>query len=363
MLVLIDSFYNGAMNDHNETPLESSGALLDPALSPTRHEDRKARRRKRRRRVLGSMSLILVVLLLVYIVLIGRNIASISTNPSGLAGLTTDGAGRTNILILGQGDPGHDGAGLTDTMMVLSLNPATKQVAQISVPRDLRVNIDGYGYAKINSANADGGTALAEKTVSETLGIPINYYITTNFSGLQAIVDAVGGLDINVKTALIDTEYPCADNQYKVCGLNIAPGLQHMNGARVLEYTRCRKGTCGNDFGRAARQQEVLSLLRQKVVRWQTIANPFTVAPLTNALRTTLSTDMDGFQLAQMALDWQSAQKNNPINLVLSTGTGGYLISAGSTSDLIPVGGSFGSIQDRVQNIFTQPTRSTDVPK
>ena len=363
MLMLGKSGYNGAMKEFDESAREHTDTLLDPALSPTRHEDRKLRRRKVRRRILGVLGLMLILLVTGYVVLIARNVASISTNPSGLAGLTTDGSGRTNILILGQGDPGHDGAGLTDTMMVLSLNPSTKQVAQISVPRDLRVNIDGYGYGKINAANAEGGAALAEKTVSETLGIPINYYVTTNFSGLQSIVDAVGGLDVNVKTALIDTEYPCADNQYKVCGLNIQPGLQHMDGARVLEYTRCRKGTCGNDFGRAARQQKVLSLLRQKVVRWQTMANPFAVAPLTGALRTTLSTNMDGFQLAQMALDWQSAQKNNPINLVLSTQTGGYLTSAGASSDLLPVGGSFSVIQDRVQNIFTEPVRSTDVPK
>ena len=296
----------------------------------------------------------LVVLAIVaYVGFIAYNVVKISTQPLSLSGLSTDATGRTNILILGEGDAGHAGEGLTDTIMVLSLNIRTHQVAQISVPRDLRVQIPGYGYGKINAANAYGGVQLAEQTVSNTLGIPINYYVLTNFDGLKTVVDAVGGLDINVKTPLIDADYPCDDNQYQACGLDIEPGLQHMNGARVLEYTRCRKGTCGNDFGRAARQQEVLGLLRQKVLTVQTVLDPKRMSSLALGLRQSLTTNLGSVQLVQTAAAWQRSEHNNPIQLVLSTAPGGYLVSASGSSDLLPAAGTFAAIQDRVSNIFT----------
>ncbi|MBW4061406.1 LCP family protein [Candidatus Saccharibacteria bacterium] len=323
--------------------------------------------RKPKRGRFGLILKVVIWLLLLtiaaYVVIIVHNVAKISTQPMSLSGLSGDSNGRVNILILGEGDAGHAGAGLTDTIMVMSFDPKTRQIAQISVPRDLRVNIPGYGYSKINAANAYGGVQLAEQTVSNTLGIPINYYILTNFSGLKSIVDAVGGLDINVKTALIDPDYPCDDNQYKACGLNIAPGPQHMNGSQVLDYTRCRKGTCGNDFGRAARQQEVLGLLRQKVLRWQTLANPVQVKALTEAMRTSLTTNLGAVQMAQLGWYWHRAQIHPTIQLVLSTSPGGYLTSASGSSDLLPADGSFAAIQSRVINIFTVPTASTDVPK
>src|SRR5207342_2327164 len=94
------------------------------------------------------------------------NVAKISTQPLQLGGLVSDETGRVNILVLGVGDPGHSGEGLSDTMMVLSMDTKTKRIAQISIPRDLRVKIPGYGYNKINAANAYGGVALAQQVVA-----------------------------------------------------------------------------------------------------------------------------------------------------------------------------------------------------
>jgi LCP family protein required for cell wall assembly len=298
------------------------------------------------------MLVLLLVGVVIYAGYIATTVANLSTNPSDLAMLNGDAAGRVNVLVLGDGDPGHAGEKLTDTMMVLSLDPATKRVAQISIPRDLRVAIPGYGSAKINSANAVGGVSLAEQVVSNTLGIPINYYVQTNFTGLKQLVDAVGGLDIDVKTRLYDSEYPCDNNQYKSCGLDIEPGLQHLDGARVLQYARCRKGTCGNDFGRAARQQEVLDLVKTKVVRWDVLLNPAKLRLIGQAVHSGIATDMGPVQMAQFGYEWQAASKNQPIHLVLSTSPGGYLMSAGGSSDLLPIGGDFSAIDERVQNIF-----------
>jgi LCP family protein required for cell wall assembly len=309
-------------------------------------------------KVVGTFLLLILLSVMGYAGYIAYNVAKISTQPLQLSGLATDSGGRTNILVLGVGDPGHSGKNLSDTMMVISIDTQTKKVAQISIPRDLRVNIPDYGYHKVNSANAYGGVELAEQVVANTLGIPIHYYVRTDFTGLRNLVDAVGGIDVNVKDRLVDTEYPCDYNQYKVCGLDIEPGLQHMDGVRALQYARCRKGTCGDDFGRAARQQEVLNLVREKTVKMDVILNPTKLTPVATAIRTGVLTDMGAFQLLEFANDWQEAQKNQPQSLVLSTSNGGYLVNAYGTSDLIPIGGDFGAIQKRVQNIFVSPQSS-----
>ncbi len=328
----------------------------DEPQQPHRH------RLRHWRKILLVVFLVLLAAGAWYGYVIATNLSHISTQPIGLSGLDADNSGRTNILVLGIGDPGHAGQNLSDTMMVISLNTKLHRVAEISVPRDLQVQIPGYGTAKINSANALGGPQLAKQVITNTLGIPINYYVQTNFTGLEELVNAVGGITVDVKQELTDLEYPCAPNQYKVCGLDIKPGVQHMNGAVALKYVRCRKGTCGNDFGRALRQQEVIGLVRQKLVRWQLLLDPPRLAAVSKALRDSLSTDLGALPMLQLALGWQEAQKNQPIQLVFSTSPGGYLVSSRTSSNLLPADGTFAAMQDRVENIFTEPTRSTDLP-
>lgn len=285
-----------------------------------------------------------------------RTLSGVSSNPYDLSGLSSDANGRTNVLILGKGDPGHAGQELSDSIMVVSFNKATKQVATISIPRDTQAYIPGYGYRKINNANALGGSKLATQTVGGLLDIPIHYTIVTNFTGLRQLVDAVGGLEINVKEALVDNEYPCAANEYAVCGINIQPGLQRMNGAKVLEYTRCRKGTCGNDFGRAARQQEVIALLMAELVQPRVWLNPVTATAVSNALRTGMDTDLSGPNMIRLAWAW-SHKVGEPIRWVLSTEPGGLLRSGGSSSNLLPVGGDYTAIQQQAATIFTNPPK------
>src|SRR5713101_4370660 len=183
-------------NHHPDKPLDNRSYMPTPEqyveALPTAGLDgisRRAGGHGRRKRHMGRVwpRLLLTFLLLTlaafvgYVGYIAVNVAKISTQPLQLAGLASDSTGRVNILVLGEGDPGHAGVGLTDTMMVVSLDTKAKRVAQISVPRDLRVNIPGYGSGKINEANADGGVTLAEQVVANTLGIPINYYVKTDF--------------------------------------------------------------------------------------------------------------------------------------------------------------------------------------
>ncbi len=346
------------------TPDEYVNSLGQPALEqPVPLPRSRPPRRRKWRRFLAVVFVLLTVAVVGYAAVIINNVARISTQPFDLTGLATDTTGRTNILVLGVGDPGHSGEKLSDSMMVVSLDTRTKQVAQISLPRDLRVKVPGYGYNKVNLANALGGPKLAEQTVSDTLGIPLHYYVETNFTGLKKLVDAVGGVDVDVQQRLVDREYPCDDNPGKSCGLVIEAGRQHMDGAKALQYARCRKGTCGDDFGRAKRQQEIIGLVRDKAANWQTIVDPAKLTPVTAALRDGLETDMGAVQLIQLALDWQAAQKNQPIHLVLSTAKGGYLKGSRSGGDLLPADGTFDAIQERVQNIFSVPPQPGDVPE
>jgi LCP family protein required for cell wall assembly len=308
---------------------------------------------------LMTMAFVAVVAVLVYGVFLLNNVAKISTNPWDFSGLLADN-GRTNILVLGSGDPGHAGEKLTDTVMVLSFDKSTKRYAQISIPRDLRVDIPGHGKRKVNTANALGGVGLAQETVSNTLDVPIHYYVQTDFSGLREVVDAVGGLDIDVKEALVDANYPCDDNQYKACGLRIEAGLQHMDGTKVLQYARCRKGTCGNDFGRAARQQEVISLLKDKLLKAETWLRPSSLLAVTEALHKALKTNIGPMQMAYLALQWQQMNKQEPVRLVLHTGKDGFLKSSGDSSDLVPADGTFKAIRERVQTLFSDPPAQSD---
>ena len=302
----------------------------------------------------------LLVIILLAVVALGwfgvHTLQGVSSKPFDLSGLSADAGGRTNVLILGKGDPGHAGQELSDSIMVVSFNKATKQVATISIPRDTEANIPGYGYRKINNANALGGSTLATQTVSEFLNIPIDYTIVTNFSGLSKLVDAVGGIDVNVKEALIDDEYPCANNEWLSCGINIQPGMQHMDGAKALEYTRCRKGTCGNDFGRAERQQEVINLLMAKLVQPKVWLNPVSATAVSNALRTGMDTDLSGPNMIRLAWMW-SHKTGDPIRWVLSTAPGGLLTSSGASTNLVPVGGDYSAIQEQAANIFTNPPK------
>jgi LCP family protein required for cell wall assembly len=156
-------------------------------------------------------------------------------------------------------------------MIVATVDPETKTAAMLSIPRDLWVSIPSYAEGRINTAHflgdrddyPGGGPALAKKTVQYALGIPIHYYVRINFEGFEKLVDAIGGISIDVKEAIHDEEYP--DGNYGYMTVDIPAGLQHMDGKTALQYARVRHG--GSDFLRARRQQEVLKAIRDKVLR------------------------------------------------------------------------------------------------
>lgn len=195
------------------------------------------------------------------------------------------GTGKINILVLGV-DERSDDVGRSDTMFVLTIDPAKKSVAMLSVPRDTRVQIPGRGWDKINHAYAFGGYKLSKQSVEGLLGIPMDYYVTVNFSGFIKIIDAIGGVDVDVEKRMYYND-PYDDNG----GLHIdlRPGMQHMDGRTAIEYVRYRDEE--GDIGRISRQQHFLKALLSRVSSPAIITKiPGVIGELSSVLKTDMST-------------------------------------------------------------------------
>jgi LCP family protein required for cell wall assembly len=178
---------------------------------------------------------------------------------------------RVNVLLLGIDQRvGEPGPWRTDTMMLVSVDPVTRSASLLSIPRDLWVTIPGYGEGRINTAHfigdsrdyPGGGPALAKKTVWYALGIPVHYYVRINFTGFEQLIDAIGGLTIDVPKRIYDTRYP--DENYGTMIIDIPAGLQPMDGVTALQYARSRHGN--SDFDRMERQQAILLAARDKAL-------------------------------------------------------------------------------------------------
>ena len=209
---------------------------------------------------------------------------------------------RSNILILGvDARPGEGDAVRTDVMILATVDPKQPYVGMLSLPRDLWINIPGYGEQRINAAHVFAeldspgtGPARAMQTVEEDFGVPVDGYMRINFEGFVEIVDAAGGVTVDVERYFIDYEYPTAN--YGIMTVEFQPGTQHMDGERALQYARSRHGTGDND--RAARQQQIITALTKKMlnpVNWWRL--PGVYAAFVRNVRTDL-TIIDAVALA-----------------------------------------------------------------
>jgi LCP family protein required for cell wall assembly len=172
------------------------------------------------------------------------------------------GTERLNVLLLGIDSRGDSSQTQnTDTMIVLSLDPVNKTAAMLSIPRDTYIDRPGVFVDKINAAYAFGGPDLSRRVVEDLLGIRVNAYALVDFDAFTRIVDAVGGVVIDVKRPVRDEAYPTPD--YGIERLDITAGPQLMDGSTALRFARSRHDA--NDYSRAQRQQLVLSALRTRL--------------------------------------------------------------------------------------------------
>ena len=159
---------------------------------------------------------------------------------------------KATIMIMGV-DERADDVGRSDTLMVATIDPVKNEAALLSIPRDTRVAIPRYGYDKINAAYAYGGEKLTQRTVEDFLGIRIDHYIIINTHAFQKIIDAIGGIDIDVEKRMY-YEDPWDDDGGLI--IDLRPGMQHMDGKTAVTYVRYRDEE--GDIGRVKRQQKFM---------------------------------------------------------------------------------------------------------
>ncbi|MBN1660458.1 MAG: LCP family protein [Anaerolineae bacterium] len=219
---------------------------------------------------------------------------------------------RINVLLLGIDRRSSKGWGYrTDTIIIVTVDPLSKSVGMMSIPRDLYLNIPGYGEQRINVANVwgytynypGGGPALLKRTIEHNFGIPIDYYVMVDFDGFKQLVDTLGGIDVNVPRALHDTMYPDPrpGDPYAYKTVHFDAGWQHMNGQRALTYARSRMST--SDFDRADRQQLILIAIRERALSLNIIPKlPSLIATMGHMVLTDMTLN-EMVELAMLAPD------------------------------------------------------------
>jgi LCP family protein required for cell wall assembly len=208
-----------------------------------------------------------------------------------------------SVLFLGAdtGTDGRDGyRGNSDTMILTTVDPQSKKTTMVSIPRDTAVQIIGtkeFTYQKINSAFNIGGATMAMETVEKLFNVPINYYALIDMAGLKKMVDAVGGVDVDVPFSFTSTE---TGNQH------FTKGKMHLSGDMALAYSRMRKEDNSGDFGRQKRQQQVISAVVGKVISLNSLTR---VQSILDAVSDSVKTNIKFGQLMTMYQNYRGALK------------------------------------------------------
>jgi polyisoprenyl-teichoic acid--peptidoglycan teichoic acid transferase len=218
-------------------------------------------------------------------------------------------SGPSNILLLGtdhanNGQAGRSSDNHSDSMMLLRTDPSRHRLIFLSIPRDLRASIPGYGDSKINAAMQIGGPKLAIETVAQLTGLPINHVVIVDFSSFQKLIDGVGGIDVNVPENILSNRFDCPYSPSRCNswqGWRFYKGVQHMNGHQALIYSRIRENRLNpaySDITRAVHQQTVMQQTLSK------LASPTTFFRLPfngGDMLAPIATDLTTWQFIQMA--------------------------------------------------------------
>ncbi|MDY4416843.1 LCP family protein [Selenomonas sp.] len=208
---------------------------------------------------------------------------------------------KSTIMIMGV-DEREDDVGRSDTLMIATVDPKRSRAALLSIPRDTRVKIAGHGWDKINAAYAYGGERLTQRTVEDFLGVNMDHYVIINTHAFQKIIDAIGGIDIDVEKRMY-YEDPWDDDGGLV--IDLRPGMQHMDGKTAVTYVRYRDEE--GDIGRIKRQQKFMAACMEK------ITSPTIIPKLPAVIREVLGsvkTDLSMRQLLEFAGTLKEAQRN-----------------------------------------------------
>ncbi len=249
--------------------------------------------------------------------------------------LKREGDGRINVLLIGA----DQAAGLTDSLEVYSIDPVNSRVVTVSLPRDFYVNQPGGGKAKINAVynaansicqankkncdpKSDAGADALKTTVAGIMGIPIHFYARVDFQGFEQFINAINGIQVYVDKPLNDPFFPdAAEKGY--APVYFPAGLQTFNGKKALEYARSRETT--SDFDRSRRQQQIISVAKDKVLSLNVLTNPKKISDLFSILGGHLRTDI--------SID-DSKQILAIVKKITSEGTSGKVLDTNPDSPL-----------------------------
>ena len=288
--------------------------------------------------------------------------------------------GRVNVLLAGNSidDPGHGGAELTDSIMLVSIDTKDNSAMMLSIPRDLWVDIPGDGHAKINEAYVTGtrqgfsesdypagGMGLLQKVVEENLGVPIDYYGLINYSAFRDMVNAVGGIDVTINSS--DSRGLYDPNIAKADGgpLKLSNGTHHLDGQTALNLARARGesfysyGFPQSDFDRTAHQRLMLIALKNKITSTGVLANPVKLSNLMDSLGKNVTTNFTLSEIRRLYSIGTKIDGSNILSLSLNNANGKNLLRSYTTysggSALIPAAGldDFSEIQLYLKKVMS----------
>ncbi len=363
---------NSFVSDNQNTDAELKKFPL-PRYHAPKHPQHIVRRRRRRSlaRWMASLSVAIILAIGGYFswsvyaklhqVFHGSSVtvAALSSRPVTPDQLNGEGDGRINILLLGIGGPGHDGPDLTDTILVLSIDPVNDSAVMLSVPRDLWVRqpIPYFGaHQKINAVYESGkynylgrlddtntnshaveaGFTNIDRVLKTVIGININYHVLVNFQAFRQAINTVGGITVDVPTPLVDPTMAWENNWNPVLA---QAGVQHMDGVKALLYARSRETT--SDFARTRRQRQILVALKNKVMSAGTLSNPAKIGGLMSAFGDNIFSDLST-QDAIRLYSIMTKISNNKVQSIGLTGKGHDLVTTdhvGNISVVRPMAG------------------------
>jgi polyisoprenyl-teichoic acid--peptidoglycan teichoic acid transferase len=269
----------------------------------------------------------------------------------------------TTILLLGSDHMNNDqraSLNHADSIMLLRTNPSRHRLTYLSIPRDLRVPIPGYGDQKVNAAMQIGGPALAARTIESFTGLGINHVMFVDFRAFKDLIDNIGGIDVNVPERILSNPFDCPYDVQRCQtwkGWRFGKGWQHMDGRRALVYSRIRENRLNpadSDITRGERQQQVLRATLRKLLGLGTYFKlPFNGTKLVKPL----TTDLSAWQFVQLGWVLKRAPADKALHCRLG-GTG----DPGGTSDIVPSEDNLAVVQMVTGAAAAQPPRPGSGP-
>jgi polyisoprenyl-teichoic acid--peptidoglycan teichoic acid transferase len=344
-------------------------------------QEKKENEKKKR----GFLALVLLVISLICIILFShqvkiflKDVGIKTVNAIFGEEIPNDEHGLTNILILGIGGSGHDGETLTDSIIVASINEKEKSVTMLSIPRDFYVQYEIGGVKRQSRINEvlreelnywgkktpdkELQYALAkeglEEVIEDVFGYKIQRYGIIDFRGFEKIVDAVGGITVDIEKDIYDSTYPGPNWTYTT--FQLSKGTHTLDGKTALKYARSRHGS--SDFDRSKRQKNVLNALRNKAIEQGVLTSPEKIRSLLQIFEEHFWSDVTLPEMISLAAIAEKIPSENIFSFGITddpnNGAGGFLVTPdrslyGGAFVLVPFLNMEGQIYDQIQ-FFTE---------